>query len=145
MITGSFWLLINHKVGYFIRHCLQDDVAGMKRHIHYMLDNYFPHTTLFVKPIINTPSSCECFVSFHHQWCEAPSNLQYKSHLGKENWSLRCSWSFACQRCSNQIFILAWHMTCKGNCNTGQDKCKLWGLERIILAFEGDNLYGCNG
>ena len=35
-----------------------------------------------------------------------------KTHQGMNNivccWSLRCSWSIACQRCSNYIFILAW-------------------------------------
>ena len=33
------------------------------------------------------------------------SNLQYKLHLSRQSncWSLRCSWSIACQCCSNYI------------------------------------------
>ena len=36
------------------------------------------------------------------------SNLLYKSHLRRQYncWSLRCSWSIACRRCPNYIFIL---------------------------------------
>ena len=34
---------------------------------------------------------------------KVPSNIQYKLHLSRHLncWSLRCSWSFACRRCSN--------------------------------------------
>ena len=37
-----------------------------------------------------------------------PSNLYYKLQRSRllTCWSLRCSWSIACQRCSNYIFIL---------------------------------------
>ena len=37
-----------------------------------------------------------------------PSSLLYKTHFSKQLhcWSLRCSWSIACRRCSNYIFIL---------------------------------------
>ena len=38
---------------------------------------------------------------------ELPSDLEYKAHFGNQQncWSLRCSWSNACRRCSNYIFI----------------------------------------
>ena len=38
-----------------------------------------------------------------------PSSLLYKSHFSRQLkcWSLRCSWSIACRRCSNYIFILS--------------------------------------
>ena len=40
-----------------------------------------------------------------------PSSLWYKTHFSRQlnRWSLRCSWSIACWRCSNYIFIL--HLT----------------------------------
>ena len=68
-----------------------------------------------------------------------PPNLQYKSHLcGVSNcWSLRCSWSIACRRCSNYIFIF--DLT-TGFSRLGKDKCKtrretfnFWELVRLIL------------
>ena len=39
---------------------------------------------------------------------QVPSSLQYKTHFSRQLncWSLRCSWSIACRRCSNYIFIL---------------------------------------
>ena len=52
-------------------------------------------------------------------------------------WSLRCSWSIACRRCSNYIFIL--HLTPdfnglgKDNCNTTRETVKFWDLVRLIL------------
>ena len=39
---------------------------------------------------------------------DLPSYLWYKTHLSRQlnSWSLRCSWSIACRRCSNNICIL---------------------------------------
>ena len=34
------------------------------------------------------------------------SNLQYMMHLSRHCWSLWCSWSITCRRCSKNIFIL---------------------------------------
>ena len=52
-------------------------------------------------------------------------------------WSLRCSWSIACRRCSNYIFIL--HLTLRFNI-LGKDNCKprletfvFWDLVWFIL------------
>ena len=52
-------------------------------------------------------------------------------------WSLRCSWSIACRRCSNYIFIL--NLT-PGSNGLGKDNCKtrweafiFWDWVRLIL------------
>ena len=51
------------------------------------------------------------------------SNLLYKSHLSRQwtCWSLRCSWSIACWRCSNYIFIID---LIAGFNRLGKDNCK---------------------
>ena len=52
-------------------------------------------------------------------------------------WSLRCSWSIACRRCSNYIFIL--HLTLgfsilrKDNCKPRRKTFKFWNLVRLIF------------
>ena len=52
-------------------------------------------------------------------------------------WSLRCSWSIACRRCSNYIFIL--HLTLgfnilrKDNCKPRRETVKFGDLVRLIL------------
>ena len=51
--------------------------------------------------------------------------------------SLRCSWSSACRRCSNYIFILdtipSFNGLNKDNCKTRQQTFKIWDLVRLIL------------
>ena len=51
--------------------------------------------------------------------------------------SLRCSWSIACRRCSNYIFILDWihgfNRLGKDNCKTGRETLKFWDLLCLIL------------
>ena len=52
-------------------------------------------------------------------------------------WSLRCSWSIGCRRCSNHIFIL--HLTRglnilhKDNCKPRRETFKFWDLVHLIL------------
>ena len=52
-------------------------------------------------------------------------------------WPLRCSWSIACRRCSNYIFILdltpGFNILRKDNCKTRRDTFKFWDLVRLIL------------
>ena len=52
-------------------------------------------------------------------------------------WSIRCSWSIACRRCSNYIFILdltpGSTKLCKYYCNTRRETFKFWDLMRLIL------------
>ena len=52
-------------------------------------------------------------------------------------WSLRCSWSIACQRCSNYIFVLdlthGFHGLGKENCKTRRKSFKFWDLVLPIL------------
>ena len=69
---------------------------------------------------------------------DIPSSLQYKTHLSMQlNCSLlRCSWSIACRRCSNYIFIL--HLTLglnillKDNCMPRRGTFMFWELVRLI-------------
>ena len=68
-----------------------------------------------------------------------PSNIWYKTHFSRQLdcCSLRCSWSIACRRCSNYIFIL--HLTPgfnrldKDNCKTRRKSFKFLDLVRLIL------------
>ena len=68
-----------------------------------------------------------------------PSSLQYKTHFsGQLNcWSLRCSWSIACRRCSNYIFILnltpGFNGLCKDNYKMRREAFKFWDLVRLTL------------
>ena len=68
-----------------------------------------------------------------------PSNLSYKTHLRRQQncWSLRCSWSIACRRCSTYILILdlipGFNGLGKDNCKTIRVSFKLWNLVHLIL------------
>ena len=68
-----------------------------------------------------------------------PSNLSYKTHLSRHfnSWSLRCSWSIACRRCSNYIFILDLTLSFNGldidNCKMRRESFKFCDLVRLIL------------
>ena len=57
--------------------------------------------------------------------------------LSKNCWSLRCSWSIACRRCSNYFFILdlihGFDGFGKDNCKTRRDTFKCWDLLCLIL------------
>ena len=66
------------------------------------------------------------------------SNISYtllSRHLNC--WSLRCSWSIACRRCSNYIFILdltpSFNGLGKDNCKTRPEIFKFWDLVCLIL------------
>ena len=52
-------------------------------------------------------------------------------------WSLRCSWSIACRRCSNYIFILnltpGFNRLGKDNYKIRREAYKFWDLVRLIL------------
>ena len=60
-----------------------------------------------------------------------PSSLQYKTHFSMQLncWSLRPSWSIACQRCSNYIFIL----DLTPGFNGLGEAFKFWDSVRLIL------------
>ena len=70
---------------------------------------------------------------------EIPSSLQYKPHFSRQLncWSLRCSWSIACRRCSNYIFILnltpGFNGLGKDNYKMRREAFKFWDLVRLIL------------
>ena len=68
-----------------------------------------------------------------------PSSLWYKTPFSRQLncWSLRCSWSIVCRRCSNYIFIL--DLT-SGFIGLGKDNYKMrreifkfWDLVCLIL------------
>ena len=60
-------------------------------------------------------------------------------HLGRRlnSWSLRCSWSIACRRCSNYIFIpdltSSPNELGKDNCKTRRESFMSWDLVHLIL------------
>ena len=108
--------------------------GGVKfKHIVLLLRNYRSCKLIFVK---QNNSGRQGLIygdtAFHspNSTTKVPSNFLYKLHL---NWqynclSLRCSWSIACRRCSNYIFILGLttgiNMLHKGNCKTRRDAFK---------------------
>ena len=69
---------------------------------------------------------------------EVPSNLWYKPHLSRQYkyWLLRCTWSIACRRCSNCIFILDLKLGFNGldkdNCRSRRETFKFGDLVRLI-------------
>ena len=66
------------------------------------------------------------------------SNLWYRAHLSRQLtcWSLRCSWSIACRRCSNYIFIL--DLT-PGFNGCGEDRCKMSEWVSKFNGLSGDS------
>ena len=64
---------------------------------------------------------------------------KYKTHFSRQLncWSLRCSWSIACRRCSNYIFILnltpGFNGLGKGNYRMRREAFKFWDLVRLVL------------
>ena len=68
-----------------------------------------------------------------------PSSRWYKLHRSRQLncRSLRCSWSIACQRCSNCIFILNLTPGFKGlgknDFRTRWESFQFWDLVRLIL------------
>ena len=56
-------------------------------------------------------------------------------------WSLRCSWSIACRRCPNYIFILdltpCFNILHQDNCKPRRETYKFWDLVRLILEIYG--------
>ena len=68
--------------------------------------------------------------------------------LNEDCWSLRCSWSIACRRCSNYIFILDltpdFNGLDKDNCNMRWEIFKCWDLAQLILRGLTVNEYGWN-
>ena len=76
---------------------------------------------------------------WRHNKLDLPSSLWYKTHFNRQLncWSLRCSWSIACQRCSNYIFILnlipGFNGLGKDNYKMRQEAFKFGDLVRLIL------------
>ena len=64
------------------------------------------------------------------------SNTCISETLVGNCWSLRCSWSIACRRCSNYIFILnltlGFNILCKDNCKLRRETSKFWDLVHLI-------------
>ena len=68
-----------------------------------------------------------------------PSSLWYKTHFSRQLncWPLRCSWSIACRRCANYIFILdltpGFNGLGEDNYKMIRETFKFWDLVRLIL------------
>ena len=82
--------------------------------------------------------------SYEIAWMWVPSGLWYKMHFSRQlnYWSLRCSWSIACLRCSNYIFILhltlGFNILCKDSCKPRQETFECWDLVPLILEKSGN-------
>ena len=81
---------------------------------------------------IHTLTHNPVMISIH----QLPSSLYYKMHFSRQSnyWSLRCIWSIACRRCSNNIFIL--HLTLGfniDNCKLRRETVKFWDLVHLLL------------
>ena len=65
------------------------------------------------------------------------SNIRRNFSRQLNCWSLRCSWSIACRRCSNYIFILnltpGFNGLGKDNYKMRRETIKFWDLVRLIL------------
>ena len=91
---------------------------------------YFPYS---VTSSLNVTS----VAAFHCN--EIPSSLYYKTHFSRQLdcWSLRCSWSIACRRCSSYIFIInlapGFNGLGKDNYQMRREAFKFWDLVRFIL------------
>ena len=79
-------------------------------------------------PWIATPGNLNLYLD-QLSW-----NLQNKAHLSRQ-WncgSFRCSWSIACRRCFNYIFMLhptpGFNRLHKDNCETRRETFKFWNL-----------------
>ena len=73
-------------------------------------------------------------------WClQLPLILKYKSHLSRQQncWSHRCSWSIACRRCSNYIFILDLTPDFNG---LGKDNCRTMRYWSLVMSWHGNDL-----
>ena len=78
-----------------------------------------------------------------HRHTDAGNDNTRRPNLasGKNCWSLRCSWSIACRRCFNYIFILnlthAFSGLGRDNCKTRRETSKCWDLVRLQLEVDG--------
>ena len=97
-------------------------------------ENPFENVVWKMAAILSRP---QCVMHCINQ--ELSSSLWYKPHLSRQLncGSLRCSWSIACRRCSNYIFILdltpGFNGSGKDNCKTRRESFKFWDLVRIVL------------
>ena len=97
--SNSTWLaqMISNKGDNHVKKPLQLHQTHM-----ILIYHIFTQSGLFLALSLNTRFSLLSFLSFI-----VPSSLYYKPHLSRQYScrSLRCSWSIACRRCTNYIFI----------------------------------------
>ena len=96
------------------------------------------HNALHYRMSKHMSNTRQRFFSHYH----IPSSLGYKAHFSRQLncWSLRCSLSIACWRCSNYIFILCLtlglNILHKDNCKPGQEIFKrCYGKHRCIRCY----------
>ena len=91
--------------------------------------------------------------------CGLQSSLLYETHFCKELdcWSLTCSWSIACRRCSNYIFNLdltpGFTVLREDHCKLRREAFKLWDIvclffyirdfTVVYVRFDGTYTYIC--
>ena len=125
-----------------------------------------PITLCFI--LLALGQSCEC-CSANEEYRWSPLNIIKWEHSSTKNttkktmygkvfnirctlwgnrivWSLRCSWSIACWRCSKYIFILCltldFNRLRKDNCKMRWETFKFWDLVRLILQIWWCIFYG---
>ena len=103
---------------------------------------YYYHHHQFALDTRRTCQSVTVFIDFNTTpicmiYHQVP--IIYKTYFSRQlnNWSLRCSWSIACRRCFNYIFIfnltLCFNILRLDNCKPRRETFKFWNLLRLIL------------
>ena len=108
-----------------------------KRHYINLIDGQVIYLLLCVGCAISTSDPINVYTTSCRrvEYCWKKQIAHFSMQLNC--WSLRCSWSIACRRCSNYIFIL--HLTLglnilhKDNCKPRRETFKLWDLVRLIF------------
>ena len=97
------------------------------------MDENHKHLMNFISLSVTGRCLCLKFQWTYHE----TSNIRRTLLCEWNCWSLRCSWSIACRRCYNYIFILdlipGFNGLDKDNCKTGQETFKVWDLVPLIL------------
>ena len=103
--------------------------------------NHTKLSNMLTTSIAKTVFACNIWKYIPHSWYRQVSNI--RPHLSRQLncWSLRCSWSIACRRCSNYIFILDLTPDFKGlakdDFKTRWESFKFWDLVLLILEILG--------
>ena len=99
-----------------------------------MLDYFKSHTW---KVLCWTELTLVCHWRFFDSTYRHVSNIRTNLSRQLNCWSIRCSWSIACRRCSNYICMLyltpGFNRLGKDRCKTRREPFKFWDLVRLLL------------